>query len=197
MAENEPQSPLPLEYRRPGIKLINRRFSMLELCVVLGITAAMVSVSIVILQRAERLSPRVQCLMNLHQVGLAIGLYTQQHQGSFPDTFATLVQTTRGMSPAVLICPDSTDTAATGATTQALQASLQQPSHSSYIYLGKGMTTKSALLHVVIAYEAHSNHGGGGINALFGDGHVESLDAVKTANLLAKVAATSRPVTIP
>jgi prepilin-type processing-associated H-X9-DG protein len=197
MAESESQSPLPVGYRGPGIKRPKRHLSLRSIFLIICCIAIFIPVAMWLVERAERVSPRVQCMSNLHQLGLAIRQYTQQCQGNYPDTLEALIQNTPGMSPAVLICPDSNDIPATGATTQALQAGLQQPGHNSYIYLGKGMNTKTAPPNVVIAYEAHTNHRGGGINVLYGDGHVDSANAIKTAKILAKVAASTRPVTIP
>ena len=44
---------------------------------------------------------------------------------------------------------------------------------STYVYLGKGMTTATVKDDTLIAYESPENHQGDGMNMLFGDGHAE------------------------
>jgi prepilin-type processing-associated H-X9-DG protein len=41
------------------------------------------------------------------------------------------------------------------------------------VYVGKALTEKTATEKTIVAYEPLENHGGQGVNVLFGDGHVE------------------------
>jgi hypothetical protein len=106
-----------------------------------------------------------------------------------------------GLSAGALVCPQSDDTPADQTTRKSLQRDFQSPGHVSYIYSGKGTRANSVSKNMVIAYEPLSNHasiaGLNGMNVLFGNGHVDWETGATVAGLLTKVAATSRPVTLP
>jgi prepilin-type processing-associated H-X9-DG protein len=83
-----------------------------------------------------------------------------------------------------------------GATTPAIAENLNQPHHLSYIYAGRGVQASSVHPDTIIAYEPLTNHTTG-MNVLFGDGHVEFVDAAKCAAILARVAAQRESTTMP
>jgi prepilin-type N-terminal cleavage/methylation domain-containing protein len=59
-------------------------FTLIELLVVIAIIGILASMLLPALGRGKEKGGMVQCLNNLHQMGLAIGLYTQDHHGHFP-----------------------------------------------------------------------------------------------------------------
>jgi hypothetical protein len=140
---------------------------------------------------------RVFCASNMRQIGQAIAMYANDHAGQFPDDLKTVLEN-EDVTAAVFVCPSSNDQPAPKApTTQATAAGLLQPGHLSYIYLGKGLTTKSATDDMVILYEPLTNHQSAGMNVLFGDMHVEWFSAVQAAPILKQVAAKQFPVRFP
>ncbi len=96
--------------------------------------------------------------------------YARQNSGAYPPNLEVLVA--RGLKTQLLICPESRDLPATGPSTQQAIQSLSDPSHCSYIYVANGLDT-SAGAEYVIMYE-RSGHKGG-INILYGDGHVDMM----------------------
>jgi hypothetical protein len=142
---------------------------------------------------------RAECATNLQKISLALLEYQRDNNGHYPESLESL-PLTEGISPAVLVCPFSKDTPATGATPAELKANLQKPGHCSYIYLGNGLTDTTTPKDAVIAYEPLSDNAGNGeegIYVLYGDGHDDWADKSVARKILAKVASTTRPVTFP
>jgi prepilin-type processing-associated H-X9-DG protein len=130
------------------------------------------------------------CASNMHQIGLAILLYQNDHQQNYPNTLEELLE--EQITPAVFICPSSNDTASAGATTQAVAADFHASGHLSYIYLGKGLNDKTADPDIVVLYEPLTDHAGDGMNILFGDGHAEWFTATVGKQLIAAAATGQR-----
>jgi prepilin-type processing-associated H-X9-DG protein len=130
----------------------------------------------------------VKCAANLKQIGNALMLYANGHRGKYPDDLAALLE--EDITTAVFVCPSSNDEPATGATTQAVAANLTTPRHCSYIYLGKGLSQPIDANRIILL-EPLENHQRAGMNALFGDGHVDWLKRPEAEALLAKLAISS------
>jgi prepilin-type processing-associated H-X9-DG protein len=140
-------------------------------------------------------SPRAKCVSNLHQIGLAILLYQQDHGGQYPDTLGRLTETEQ-IGPDVFVCPESNDQPSTGPTTRAISDEVTAgPAghHCSYVYIGRGLTDKTVTPTTIVAYDAPDDHGGDGGNALYGDGHVDWLNKADAAKVLPAWAAAMRP----
>ena len=142
--------------------------------------------------RVREFPRRIKCASNLHQIGLAILDYANEHYAQNPVSIDQLLTQPR-CPPEVFICPSSNDESATGSTPTALLGDFNKPGHCSYIYLGLG-TGNSSSADTVILYEPLSNHGWEGMNVLFGDGHAEWFDARTSAKLIAIINTGVRPV---
>ena len=137
---------------------------------VMAVAAAVVAAG---LHLAEAAWIKSACQSNLVQVGRAVVIYAEAHGGRYPDTLGDMLTTT-DISPAAFVCPASADVPAIGPTTRAVADNLTAGGHVSYVYVGRGLTTRTVTPSTVIAYEPLANHGDGG-NVLYGDGHAEWL----------------------
>jgi prepilin-type processing-associated H-X9-DG protein len=99
----------------------------------------------------------MRCLSNLHHIGLAIGLYADEHSGKIPQAFDDLRPYADNLDR-LLICPSAKDN-----TTPSYQ-----------ILLGGQKWGDQGTSKEIAVTELAKNHRFGS-NALYGDGHVEFL----------------------
>jgi prepilin-type N-terminal cleavage/methylation domain-containing protein/prepilin-type processing-associated H-X9-DG protein len=69
---------------RRGRALRPAAFTLVELLVVIGIIALLISILLPALNRARRAAMAVECAANMRQVGQAIALFASQNDGRFP-----------------------------------------------------------------------------------------------------------------
>jgi prepilin-type processing-associated H-X9-DG protein len=141
-------------------------------------------------------SPRAKCSSNMHQIGLALIMYSNgDPQGRFAPDLPSLI-TTQELASDVFICPSTYDTRVP--TTQPDEAAkhLMDGGHESYIYVGACLTGNSPR-DAVALYEPLSNHANDGSNVLFADGHVEYLQRPDVEQIVKMDAAGKRPIFWP
>jgi RNA polymerase sigma factor (sigma-70 family) len=117
-----------------------------------------------------------KCAMNLRQIGAAIFMYAKDNDGNCPPTLAAATATVM-TDPRVFVCPDSSTQPPSNWNTLSDDQKAQWiNSQSDYLYLLAGTSKKLADLpkpsSLVMVYEGDNDHAGG-MNLLFGDGHVE------------------------
>ncbi len=68
------------------ISFLNRRkgFTLVELLVVIGIIALLISVLLPALNRARQAAATLMCLSNVRQLALAATMFAQEHHGRVP-----------------------------------------------------------------------------------------------------------------
>jgi prepilin-type processing-associated H-X9-DG protein len=73
----------PHRKARPGA------FTLVELLVVIGIIALLISILMPALSRARQQAQTVSCLSNLRQVMLGLNMYAQENRGAFPSCYGS------------------------------------------------------------------------------------------------------------
>ena len=69
--------------------VVRRGFTLVELMVVIGIVSLLISILLPALTRARQTARDVQCLSNLHQLGVAFQIYANQNEGWWPKPCGT------------------------------------------------------------------------------------------------------------
>ena len=143
----------------------------------------MISILLPALNRARETANRIKCASNERQIGMAIVLYTTDHNGPFPPDLGTLA-VEEDVSPNVFICP-SGNTPAPPSNMTPDQLKQWVNNNSDYEYAGANLTRASDPANMVL-YERDSSHGGDGMNILFADDHVEFFRMVDAQNKIAR-----------
>ena len=116
----------------------------------------------------------------MHQIGLAILLYNQDHAGSYPPTLDDLLRA-EGLNAELARCTDD--------------GAVNPP--PMYVYLGRDLTSDTADFTTVVAYTPLPWAAGRGSDVLFGDGHLDWVWAADLPAVLARGGPTTAPATRP
>jgi hypothetical protein len=162
----------------PGAEMVATQQNML-----VAQQAMMIGMLLPSLNRARETANRVKCSSNMRMIGLAAIMYANEHRDRFPDDLGELLRT-QDLTIDVFICPSTN----TFVPPDVRNAPVEQQAewvnqNADYVWLGRGrdssMGADDPLLH-----EHPGNHGGDGINVMFGDVHVEWVDRFRARQLI-------------
>lgn len=125
--------------------------------------------------RAREPANRVKCGANLKQIGNALTMFANEHEGKYPDKLSDLIAA-ESLPPSIFVCPSSSAESADGKTPEAIVAQLEEPKYCSYVYLKENIGKPDK----AVVYERLDDHDKAGMNVLKGDLTVDFFNAGKS-----------------
>lgn len=133
----------------------------------------------------------LDCECQMRMIGMGIALYANEHHGSFPPTLNDL-EAHEGLESTDLGCVEDRQFVPGPPGHEADQSKVMVIK-TSYVYLGKGMSTiKDHDPKEVVVYEPVSNHGDGA-NFLFADGHSAYIEKKSAERMIQDLEAGINP----
>jgi hypothetical protein len=166
-----------------------------RLAIGLGICSLLLWAGIVLMPSSgdhTQTRARMKSASNLHQIGGAILLYANDHQGAYPPDFQTLLLD-GNLTPDVFISPSSKDTPSPGATLAQQAANLTSvPGHCSYTCRIPPGATQSIASDMILANE-NLIPGVRRYNFLYADGGVNAIDPPQAKWVVSQLDAGHNP----
>ncbi|HEV8606386.1 MAG TPA: DUF3352 domain-containing protein [Tepidisphaeraceae bacterium] len=135
--------------------------------------ALALSIMLPAMHKGRENANRVKCASNMRQMGQGVLLYANDHKGKYPQTLGDLVEA--DIPWQAVVCPE--------VNTPPPQQDVQRDpkklaawinQNANYVYLGANMNGNLPAERILMYEKA--NHGPGGLNVLFNDGHVEWMN---------------------
>jgi prepilin-type processing-associated H-X9-DG protein len=136
--------------------------------------AIMASLLLPAVSKARESANRVKSISNLRQIGIGCLMYANDNRGSNPPDLGAIIKS-EYVTPDVFISPLSGQQLPPEVSRMTRDQQAQWANeHSDYVYLGKGKKSSQIKADEVLAYEKlELGQMHGGVNILYGDGHVE------------------------
>lgn len=165
---------------------------------ILGLSFVFVLLCEIFLPAPSRLPQAKQSMCRTNQ-GHIVGAcleYAKDHDGHFPATLEEAEEIIVAHDPFFpsddFTCPALGGVRAMSSSTRPALGKLAAGGLSSYVYLGKGMTTAVAGTTIIL-YEPLTNHYGRGMNVTYADATSQWLDARVAAKVMAELQAGHNP----
>ena len=104
MSDPPRSKPVQLDYGPPKPKRRGWLFVAVGVAIGLFVFFLIAGLMLPSITRSRPVANQVKCASNLRQIGQAILLYSQDHDGQYPDDFATLLLT-EDITSEVFVCP--------------------------------------------------------------------------------------------
>jgi prepilin-type processing-associated H-X9-DG protein len=137
--------------------------------------AMMMSLLLPSMNRARGMADRVKSANNLRMIGQGCLLYANENKGKYPPSLGDIA-VNEDLAPDAFFKPGHQRRPPAETANHPKELAAWINANSDYVYLGQGKTVQAAGRQDVIAYEKHGP-GSEGANVLFGDGHVEWVNA--------------------
>ena len=165
-------------------------------CVGLLMVPMYVAIAIPSFSRAREQAMRIKCSANMRQIGQALILYANSNGSHYPDKLEVLVLADTTLQSNVFICPDDKKTPPDGSSAQTMAAGIASGQHTSYIYVGNGLTL-SEPSDSILLYERITNHDNEGMNVLYADGHVDWVPKSQAQQIIIEAGSGQHPLKEP